>query len=443
VNRHGIRRRLVLLLSASVALVWAGMLAWSYFDTREEVAEQADARLEEGARTIMLLDLTRLASLAEAPVGDDDDDEGDEDKDLQLRFQVWDRGGTLRLRSRGAPDVGFRPGAGHAMLEHDRYAWHTYAMRDPVQGYQVRVFERPGVRGRLVNKTARRMAQVLLVGLPVLALLAWISIGYGLRPLRRVSDAIALRDAGKLDPIDVANIPAEVQPLVDALNRLLLRLSASLAHERAFTADAAHELRTPLAAIKIQAEVALGAADAQERSHAMHQIIQGVNRTTHLVRQLLLLARLDQPALQAPRQGVDLAQLAQDSAARFAGAALDKGIELELDATPGCIVQGDPVSLSVMVDNLIDNAVKYGAFGGHLRVTVTGAALAVLGDGPAVDAATRARLVDRFYRAEGNAAEGSGLGLSIVAKIAQAYGGALELGPGIDGAGFGATVRFA
>jgi two-component system sensor histidine kinase QseC len=440
-TRHGIRRRLVLLLAASVALVWAGMLGWSYVDTREEVAEQADARLEEGARTIMLLDLPRLAALASAPAGEEADDD-DEDDDLQLRFQVWDRAGTLRLRSRGAPEVDFAPGTGHAMLAHDRYAWHTYALRDPVAGYQVRVFERPGVRGRLVNKTARRMAQVLLVGLPVLALLAWISIGYGLRPLRRVSDAIALRDAGKLDPIDLAGIPAEVQPLVDALNRLLQRLSASLAHERAFTADAAHELRTPLAAIKIQAEVALAAVDADQRSHAMRQIVQGVNRTTHLVRQLLLLARLDQAAAPAATEPVDLARLAADSAARFAGAALDKGIDMALIATEGCTVHGDPVALGVMVDNLVDNAVKYGQAQGRIELVVRPGALAVLGDGPPVDAATQARLVDRFYRVEGHAAEGSGLGLSIVDKIARAYGARLQLGAGLGANGFGATVFF-
>jgi two-component system sensor histidine kinase QseC len=444
--RHGIRRRLVFLLAASVALVWAGMLAWTYVDTREEVAEQADARLQEGARTIMLLDLQRLAALAAAPAGGDDDDVVDDDDDddnaLQLRFQVWDRGGTLRLRSRGAPDVGYVAGTGHAMLTHDRYAWHTYALRDPAAGYQVRVFERPGVRGRLVNKTARRMAQVLLVGLPVLALLAWISIGYGLRPLRRVSDAIALRDAGKLDPIDLADIPGEVQPLVDALNRLLLRLAASLAHERAFTADAAHELRTPLAAIKIQAEVALAAADDAQRGAAMRNIIEGVNRTTHLVRQLLLLARFDEAAVTTASVPVDLARVAADSAGRFAGNALDRGIDLALVAAEACIVHGDPVALAVMVDNLVDNAVKYGPSGGQVQLVVREGALAVLGDGPPVDAATRDRLVDRFYRAGGQAAAGSGLGLSIVDKIAQAYGGRLELGPGLDGTGFGAIVRF-
>jgi two-component system sensor histidine kinase QseC len=442
-KRPGIRRRLVLLLSVSVALVWAGMLAWSYVATRDEVAEQADARLEEGARTIMLLDLPKLAALASAPLEDDDDDDGD-DGDVQLRFQVWDRAGTLRLRSRGAPHVGFKDDNGHAMISQDRYRWHTYAMRDKVAGYQVRVFERPGVRGKLVDETAQQMAQVLLVGLPLLALLAWISIGIGLRPLRQVSAAIALRDAGKLDPIDLAGTPVEVQPLVDALNRLLLRLAASMAHERAFTADAAHELRTPLAAIKIQAEVALAAVDDDERSHAMRQIIQGVNRTTHLVRQLLLLARLDQPAVQAPRQPIDLGQLAADSAARYAGAALDKAMELALDADSACIVHGDPVALAVMVDNLIDNAVKYGSTGGRILVLVRARppTLAVLGDGPAIDAATQARLRDRFYRAEGNAAEGSGLGLSIVDKIAQAYGAQLALGPGLDGAGFGATVRW-
>lgn len=439
--RYSIRRRLVLLLLLSVALVWAGMLAWSYVGTREEVDEQADARLEEGAKTIMLLDLPRLAALADSPPADADDD--DDDDDVQLRFQVWDRDGKLRLRSDGAPATRFVGHAGHAMLPHRGYAWHTYAMTDAVQGYQVRVFERPGVRGKLVNETVMHMAQVLLVGLPMLALLAWISVGYGLRPLRTMSAAIATRDAAKLDPIDLAQTPAEVQPLIDALNRLLLRLSASIAHERAFTADASHELRTPLAAIKIQAEVALAAVDAAERDYAMRQIIEGVNRTTHLVRQLLLLARLDQAA-PAPFQSVDLAAIAAGSAARHAGAALDKGIELALMAQP-CFVQGDPVSLAALVDNLIDNAIKYGQAGGQVQVQVKhdGAAmLAVLGDGPAIDADTMPRLLDRFYRAGGQVAQGSGLGLSIVDKIARAYGGSLQLGPGIDGSGFGATVRF-
>jgi len=455
---HSIRRRLVWLLSASVALVWAAMLAWSYVDTREEVAEQADARLEEGARTIMLLDLPRLAALAAAPRAgaDDDDHEDSDDSDdgddvaPQLRFQVWDRNGTLRLRSAGAPALGFDPAVGHARLLHRGYAWHSFALRDRVQGYQVRVFERPGLRRRLADQTALRAAQVLLVGLPLLALLAWISIGVGLRPLLRVSDAIALRDAGKLDPIAVADVPAEVQPLVQALNRLLLRLAASLAHERAFTADAAHELRTPLAAIKIQAQVALGALDQAERNHAMRQIVQGVDRTTHLVHQLLLLARLDQSALQAPRQPLDLGQLAQASAARFAAPALERGMTLTLVAQPGCTVDADPVALGVLLDNLIDNAVKYGPPGSRIEVRVdagpglrsAGAVLAVLGEGAPLDGAVQARLVDRFYRAAGNGAEGSGLGLSIVARIAAAYGALLELGPGIDGSGFGATVRF-
>ncbi|MDB5961249.1 MAG: hypothetical protein JWP59_2543, partial [Massilia sp.] len=382
---YSIRRRLALLLSASVALVWAGMLAWSYFDTREEIGEQADARLEEAARTIMLLDLPRLAALADH-AGNDADEDDHEDDHAQLRFQVWDRRHTLRLRSPGAPEVGFHAASGHAMLTHARYAWHTYAMVDPAQGYQVRVFERPGVRSKLANETALRMAQVLLYGLPVLALLVWISVHYGLRPLRAMSRAIAERDAGKLDPIDLTSTPVEVQPLIDALDRLLLRLSASIARERAFTADAAHELRTPLAAIKIQAEVALAAIDDKERNHAMRQIVEGVDRSTHLVRQLLLLARLDQAA-PAPTQALDLAALAADSAARHAGAALDKGIELTLEAPARAIVHADPVALSVLIDNLIDNAVKYGQAGGQVQVKVDAGggavSLAVLGDGPA------------------------------------------------------------
>ena len=466
-----IRRRLVLLLSLSLAAVWVGMLAWSYVETREEVGEQADDRLEEAARTIMLLDLNRLAALAGdgAARGDDGDGDDDDDDDRlpHLRFQVWDRDGTLRLRSAGAPAVAYLRRDGHAALPLARYNWHTFAAYDVSGAYQVRVFEKPGLRGKLVNKTARRMAEVLLVGLPVLALFIWFSVGDALRPLRSMSAALALRHVDNLEAMPAQRVPAETQVLVEALNRLLERLRGAIGRERAFTADAAHELRTPLAAIKVQAEVALAAHDAPQRAHAIGQIIVGVNRLTHLVRQLLLLARLDQPLQDAAAPGmagmagsavagavagvaaaapVDLAALAVDCAARRAGDAVARDIELEVEGAPGCLVRGDAVSLSVLLDNLLDNAIKYGRPGGRIAIASGTAAgqcwLRVSDDGPGVDGATLARLTQRFYRADGNRAEGSGLGLSIVEKIAQAHHAELLFGAGIDGRGLGATVRF-
>lgn len=442
--RFSIRRRLVLLLSLSLVLVWTAMLGFTYFETREEIHELADARLEESARTLMLLDLKRLGALAGDASGHDDHD-GDDDRGKHIGFQVWNHDGTLLLRSPGSPDAAYMARDGHAVLTPDGKTWHSFAARDARRGYQVRVLEAPGTRDSLVNQNALRMAQLLLLALPVLALLIWLSVGHALRPMTSLSSAITLRDADNLDTIALDRVPAEVQPLVDSLNHLLRRLAYSIDKERAFTADAAHELRTPLAAIKVQAEVALAAQDEAQRSHAIRQVIAGVNRSTHLARQLLLLARLDHPDAAAMRQ-VDLAALAAECAGRNADEALRKGIAIELAAQPDCVLQADPLALSLMIDNLIENAIKYGRADGRIALAVERGArqlvLSVKDDGPGVPPEKLARLTHRFYRVEGSEADGSGLGLSIVDKIARAYHGVLSLGPGIDGSGLGATIRF-
>ncbi len=443
---YSIRRRLVLLLLGSLVLVWTAMLVSSYFETREEVNELADTRLEEGARTLMLLDLKRLGALAGgAGAKHDDDHDGDDEHAKHIGFQVYDSGGTLLLRSPGSPSAEYLARDGYATLALGQKNWHSFAARDERNAYQVRVFEAPGMRDSLVNKSALRMAQLLLLALPVLALLIWFSVGHAMRPLTSMSGAIALRDANNLEPISLDRVPAEVQGLVDALNHLLQRLSHSIDKERAFTADAAHELRTPLAAIKVQAEVALAAQNDLQRNHAIKQVIAGVNRATHLAQQLLLLARLDHPAASA-MQVVELGALAAECAGRYADEAMRKGISFDVSTQPACVLQADPVALSVMVDNLIDNAIKYGRADGRIAISVardnSGLVLEVKDDGPGVPAEYRARLLNRFYRAEGNEAEGSGLGLSIADKIARAYHGTLSLGTGLDAKGFGVTVRF-
>jgi two-component system sensor histidine kinase QseC len=229
-----------------------------------------------------------------------------------------------------------------------------------------------------------------------------------------------------------------------ALNDLLQRLARSLDKERAFTADAAHELRTPLAAIKVQAEVALAAQNESIRRQAIEPVIAGVNRTTHLAQQLLLLARLEH--VEHARQAVDLRQVAADCVAQRADEADRKEIECELKAEPGCVLQGDPAMLTVLLDNLLDNAIKYDRRGGRIAVSVRRDAgalrLAVEDDGNGVSETDRARLRDRFFRIEGHAAPGSGLGLSIVEKIAAAHGGKVNIGVGLGGRGLGVSVCF-
>lgn len=446
-KRYSIRRRLTGFLLGSLLLVWGGMLAWSYYDTREEVDELADERLEDSVRMLMLLDLKRLAALAEPRNGGgrhDAHDSGDDHK-KHVSFQIWSDSGQLLLSSPGAPDAAFDRRDGHATLMVEKDAWHSYASHDARRGYQVRVFESGEVRHRLANKLGRRMMQALLIALPALALLMWVSIGRGLRPLMAMSNAIATRNAGNLEPINLERVPTEAQPLVDSLNSLLERLLHSIDRERAFTADAAHELRTPLAAIKVQAEVALAAQDDAQRRQAISQVIAGVNRTTHLAQQLLLLARLDRPD-SAAGQHVDAGRLAVECAARFADDALRRNIELDVSTQPGCMLQADLTAFSIMVGNLIDNAIKYGRPGGRVAVMVGcdrgNVLMSVKDDGPGVPQESRARLMDRFFRLDGGEAEGSGLGLSIVAKIAETYHAKITLGEGLNGRGLGVTVLF-
>lgn len=445
-KRYSIRRRLIGFLLGSLLLVWGGMLGWTYHEAREEVDEMADERLEESVRMLMLLDLKRLAVLAQSGSMDAEHDDHDDDEHKNhVAFQIWGSNGLLLLRSPGAPDAAFDRHDGHATYRIGKVSWHSYASNDAEQGYQVRAFESSAVRDHLADKLGWQMMQTLLFALPVLGLLTWIGVGRSLSPLTTISHAIATRNAAKLDPIDVERIPDEVQPLVGSLNNLLSRLSHSIDRERAFTADAAHELRTPLAAIKVQAEVALAAQDDAQRRYAISQVIAGVNRTTHLAQQLLLLARLDHPDF-AAAQPVDVGKLAAECAARFADEALRRNIELDVAAPPGCILDADPAMLSILIGNLIDNAIKYGHENGRVAVAVDcrreSLSVSVRDDGHGVSEENRARLMDRFFRLGGSEAEGSGLGLSIVAKIAERYHAKVSLGEGLNGRGLGVTVIF-
>ncbi|MBS0316049.1 MAG: sensor histidine kinase N-terminal domain-containing protein [Proteobacteria bacterium] len=451
-KRFSIRRRLLLLLLGSLVLVWAAMLGVGYEKAREEIHELADARLQQGARTLMMLDLKRLARLAQAgessQAGKGGEAEGrhvEESGAQPLAFQIWGDDGQLLLASAGAPAAPQDLHDGYVTRRIDGRDWRSYSLRDTRHDYRVTVLEPLALREHPANQLAGRMGQVLLLALPVLALLIWFGIGQGLRPLARLSDAIAVRDTGNLEPIRLRRVPAEAQALIAALNDLLERLARSLDKERAFTADAAHELRTPLAAIKVQAQVALAAQDEAGRRQAIEQVIAGVDRTTHLAQQLLLLARFDHVE-PGTRQAVDLGRLAADHVAQRADDAIRNHIELELAAEPDCRLAGDPAMLATLLDNLIDNAIKYGRSGGQALVSVRRGAgallLAVMDDGDGVVAADRARLRDRFFRVEGHAASGSGLGLSIVEKIAAAHGGTVDIGTGLQGRGLGVTVRF-
>lgn len=309
-------------------------------------------------------------------------------------------------------------------------------------------------RRELAREIAEHLLKPMLIALPGLALVLVIAIGLSLRPLQRLAQDLGTRSPDRLTPIDTAGAPRETLALVERLNSLFAAVERALVNERRFTADASHELRTPLAALKAQAQVALGAEDAEQRRHALQQIVAGCDRATRLVTQMLALARLDAGATRA-MQSLALRPLVAGVLADCAGEALARGCELTLGDDDGSI-EGDPDLLRALLRNLIDNALRH-AGPRHIQVaigTADGAVqLTVADDGIGIPAGERETVCQRFRRgasadsrggagtADGQAS-GSGLGLSIVQRIAELHGARMELGHGIGGSGLAVRLHF-
>jgi two-component system sensor histidine kinase QseC len=277
-------------------------------------------------------------------------------------------------------------------------------------------------------------------------LMVWLGVGRGLAPLGRLAREVSGRDPRSLDEIPTATVPSEVLPLVQALNRLFQRLGSAFLAQRRFTADAAHELRTPLAGVKTQAQVAMRAPDPAERQRALEQVLKGIARAGHLVEQLLVLARIDRESTDIAFAHPDLHKIAVSVLSELSPQALARGVDLELDGDRGVPVRGSPDLLSILLRNLVDNAVRHTPPNGRVLVRVTreqvGALLTVQDNGPGIPPEQRERVFARFYRLDCAAGEGSGLGLSIVQRISALHGATISLQDGPGGAGLAVEVRF-
>lgn len=281
-------------------------------------------------------------------------------------------------------------------------------------------------RSEIIGEIAGHLAKPVLVAFPLLVLLLLFVVNLALRPLRRLANEVAIRAPDHLEPLLIQGAPSEVQPLIGKLNHLFAAISRALDNERRFTADAAHELRTPLAALKAQAQVAQAATeDTVVREHALRKIIAGCDRATQLTEQLLLLARLD--ALDGRvLKPVMLHQLVPGVLADLAGFAIAYGSTIEWVEETQSVVQGDEALLTVLIRNLVNNALRHNPPGTHVRVLLTQEktkpVIKISDNGPGIQEADPMCLMQRFRRGENNTSEGSGLGLSIVQRIAELHG---------------------
>lgn len=447
---YSMRGRMLALLLGAVTVAWAAAAGFTYVDAQREIDSLLDAHLAQAARLVVA---QAGRGAGEIDLDDRDGSRDDDHEDEPVRryasvvaFQIWDRDGNLLLRSANAPEQRLSPvdsGFSDARL-HGKH-WRVYGARGERGRVLVQVAEDHATRDRIARGIALNSLLPLAITLPLVGLAVGWVVGRGTRPLRELGEELAERGPLDLAPVATRDVPREIEPLVDRLDGLFARIRESLAAERRFTSHAAHELRTPISAIRAQAEVARSTADPVVRDAALAHAIEACDRSARLMEQLLLLARVDEYDAAARQAVCDAADIARRVLAEAAPSAVAAGIVLGLDAAAPAPVRGDATLLEAALRNLVDNAVRYGVAGTEVRVGVDadpgGVFVVVEDDGPGVAEDDLARLGQRFQRGEGAAASGSGLGLSIVSSIAAVHGGSLELGRGERGRGFRATLR--
>lgn len=441
-----LRARLILLLCLGLGLVWALAAWWGHLAARHEVDELFDAQLAQAAQA--------LISTAQHEIHERDEHGDEEGRDISLPtfheyeqrilFQIWDKNGKLLLRSSGAPSSMMGASRkGYAIVSMQGENWRVLTRYEHHAGFMVQVAEPLGMREWLARHIALKMLWPMLLVAPVFMLLIWWFVGRGLQPLRDISREVESRAANRLDAIKMDDVPDEVAPLAVALNALFAKLTQAFESERRFTADAAHELRTPLAALKVQAQVALRATDDNERKDALDKVLQGVDRATRLITQLLTLARVDPDSVAATHQPFSLFDLASACIEELRPMAQARQIALDLQGH-AANVRGDAGQIAVLLRNLVDNALRYTPKGGSVEVAIRsgdGVTLEVADSGSGIPQEQRERVLERFYRIPGNMEPGSGLGLSIVKRIAEIHGAKIALDSSVSG-GLLVRVKF-
>lgn len=421
---RSLQGRLLVLVLSVVVVVWLATAALTWFDVRSELDELLDGHLAQGAALLVAQQAQEI-------------DEGELGIDAptlhryapKVAFQVFHEG-RLALRSANAPvtpmvEAEKRFKTGFKTVQIDGTAWRVFAARGAERDVQVYVGEQVSSRAAILWAVLRSTLWPMAVALPLLALALWWAVYRGVAPLHRLGRALAGRQPQALYPVALDGAPSEMRPMVNSLNGLFERISALLESERRFTADAAHELRTPIAAIRAQAQVALGEADDFRRRHALQNTLEGCDRATRLVEQLLTLSRLE--AVDAPVMApVDLRALTQRVVAEVAPKAIGKNQTLEFESPEPCSIPGNETLLAVLVRNLVDNAVRYSPQGARVKVAVRHRSgrvvLSVDDSGPGLEDVDRERLGERFFRVPGSLESGSGLGWSIARRIAAVHG---------------------
>jgi signal transduction histidine kinase len=431
--RHSIRLRLLLALLASLAATALVMGGLTYRAVLAETESLFDYQLQQ-----MAWSLRDQGAIAPGQAG------ALTNERLDFVVQIWSVDGRAIYASRAHTDLPGRAALGFADVDTGQQVWRSFAVVADDRVIQVAQPQR--IRRGLAARAALRSVMPLAWMAPPLAILVWWLVSHFLQPLERLARELRRRDADSLAALPDDGLTQETAPLVEALNALLQKLAQALAAQRDFLADAAHELRSPLTALKLQLQSLQRAPDGPGREQAQLALGEGIVRAQRLVEQLLALARSESVSPATTHQAVDLAELAREVLAALWPLAQARHQTLSLDAPAPCVVSGERSALYALLRNLADNALRYTPEGGEVRLRVEAAAdgtaqLVVDDTGPGIPPAERERVFDRFWRRASGQADGSGLGLAIVRAVAQRHGAHLTLDQSPSG-GLRVSVHF-
>jgi two-component system OmpR family sensor kinase len=434
---HSLRGRLLWFLLAAISIAAVIQAAIAYRTALDNADQIFDYHMQQ-----MALALRSSVPLTNSEVQAEIEGQAE---NTELMVQVWTPDGVQVFRTLSSARLPQHAVLGFSNVKQNKTTYRVFSIQTPTQTLQVA--QDMAVRRNMAGNMALRTVGPIAVMMPILMLVAWWVISGSLGPVARVRSQVAARQADDLSPVSDAGLPDEVLPLVQELNLLFGRVKTAFEAQQHFVADAAHELRTPLAALKLQV-LSLERADGGEaRAVAIARLTAGIERATRLVEQLLVLARQEASAASGARaEQVDLLEVARRAVAEMAHAAQAKGIDLGLQQADSAPVAGQPDALHILMRNLVDNALKYTPAGGTVDVAVSaggqGCVLCVEDSGPGIPADERERVFDRFYRVAGSEANGSGLGLAIIKAIAERHGAQLTLGQSTRLGGLSVTIQF-
>ncbi len=440
----------------------------SYRDANHEVQELFDAQLAQSSRSlqaIVLYNIKAIDNFSAQEILDFPNTTANTDPineydlrdshsyERKMAFQVWEKNKRLILRSASAPIIPLNKNAltpksrGFSDVEIQNDKWRVFSLWDKEYHYLIQVGERYAIRDELTSEIVKHLLLPSITSIPILALMIWFGIGRGLYPLRKVAKEVTRRDTAHLEPIKLNNVPIEVRPVIIELNALFYRVQTAMDKERQFTDDAAHELRTPLAALKIQAQVANTAKSDKDRKAALNNILSSVDRATHLVQQMLVLARLGSDEVkQSKANSINLQKVSEEIIAQLARKAIDKNINLSFECKTEQMIFGETVNFEILLTNIVDNAINYTPSGGNIIIeikeTQNSIELSVTDTGLGISNKNIERVFERYFRVRGSSAEGCGLGLTISKKCAEQLNAVIKFSNPENGIGLKANITF-